>query len=111
VALAAERNVAGVILDAPFTSAADIGAAAYPFLPVRWLIRDSFRSDLRIARVNAPLLMLHGERDRIVPIVSGERLFALANEPKRFVRFPRGNHVDLDGHGAPAAVKAFLASL
>ena len=42
VALAAERAVGGVILDAPFTSAADIGAAAYPFLPVRWLIRIPF---------------------------------------------------------------------
>ncbi len=110
VALAAERPVGGVMLDAPFTSAADVGAAAYPILPVRWLIKDAFRSDERIARINAPLLVLHGERDAVVPIGFGERLFALAREPKRFVRFPNGGHVDLDQHGAMKEVRAFLAA-
>jgi fermentation-respiration switch protein FrsA (DUF1100 family) len=109
IALAAERVVAGVILDAPFTSAADVGAAAYPFAPVRWLMRDTFRSDERIGRVSAPILALHGERDRVVPISFGERLFALANEPKRMVCFPRGGHVNLDEHGAAKVVREFLA--
>jgi hypothetical protein len=108
IALAADRVVAGVILDAPFTSAADVGAAAYPFAPVRWLMRDTFRSDERIGRVSAPILALHGERDRVVPISFGERLFALANEPKRMVRFPRGGHVNLDEHGAAKVVREFL---
>jgi fermentation-respiration switch protein FrsA (DUF1100 family) len=111
IALAGERAVAGAILDAPFTSAADVGAAAYPFAPVRWLIKDSFRSDQRIARVSAPLLLLHGERDGIIPIAFGERLFALAREPKRMHRFPQGGHVDLDDHGAKKVVKEFLAGL
>jgi fermentation-respiration switch protein FrsA (DUF1100 family) len=111
VALAAEREVGGVILDAPFTSAADVGAAAYPFAPVRWLMKDSFRSDERIGRITAPLLVLHGERDRIVPIRFAERLFKLAPEPKRMARFPDGNHVDLDDHGAKDVVKEFLEGL
>jgi fermentation-respiration switch protein FrsA (DUF1100 family) len=109
IALAAECPVGGLILDAPFTSAADVGASAYPFVPVRWLIKDTFRSDLRIARVSAPVLVLHGERDRVVPLRFGEALFALAHEPKRIVRFPNGGHVDLDDHGAVDVVKAFLA--
>jgi fermentation-respiration switch protein FrsA (DUF1100 family) len=111
IALAAGRQVGGIILDAPFTSAADIGAAAYPFAPVRWFIKDSFHSDERIGRVKAPLLVLHGEMDRIIPIRFGERLFTLANEPKQMVRLPSGGHVDLDDHGAPAAVRAFLNGL
>ena len=111
VALAAERPVGGLILDAPFTSAADIGASAYPFLPVRWFIKDSFRSDQRIGRVRAPLLVLHGEMDGIIPIRFSERLFALANEPKQMVRFPSGGHVNLDDHGAPDVVRAFLNGL
>jgi len=111
VALAANHAVAGLILDAPFTSAADVGAAAYPFVPVRWAMKDTFRSDRRIASVTAPLLLLHGERDPIVPIRFGEKLFALAREPKRFVRFPQGNHVDLDDQGAAQAVREFLAQL
>jgi fermentation-respiration switch protein FrsA (DUF1100 family) len=111
IALAAERAVGGLILDAPFTSAAEVGASAYPFAPVRRMIKDAFRSDLRIGRVHAPLLVLHGERDGVVPIRFGERLFDLANEPKRMVRFPAGDHADLDNHGAIDVVKAFLAGL
>jgi len=111
IALAATHEVGGLILDAPFTSAADVGAAAYPFVPVRWLIKDAFRSDLRIPKVTAPILVLHGARDGVVSIRFGERLFALANEPKRFVRFVDGTHVDLDDHGAVDAVRKFLADL
>ncbi len=61
-------------------------------------------------KVTAPLLVLHGERDQVVPIALGERLFSLANEPKRFVRFPAGTHVDLDQHGALDAVRSFMAA-
>src|SRR4029078_933893 len=69
------------------------------------------RSDERIGRVKAPLLVLHGEQDRIVPIRFGERLFARANDPKQMVRFPSGGHVNLDDHGAPDAVRVFLNGL
>ena len=108
VALAARRPAGRLVLEAPFTAAVDLAARQYPFLPVHWLMKDQFRSDLRIGAVMAPLLILHGGRDPIVPIAYGERLFALANEPKRFVRFPEGEHEDLDQFGALAAVKAFL---
>jgi uncharacterized protein len=108
VALAAERPVGRLVLEAPFTSAVDLAARHYPFVPVRWLMKDQFRSDLRIAAVAAPLLVLHGARDTIVPIEYGERLFGLAREPKRFVRFAQGHHEDLDQFGALAAVKTFL---
>lgn len=111
VALAADHKIGGIILDAPFTSTVDVGAAAYPFVPVRWLMKDRFHSDERIASVKASLLVLHGELDRIVPIAFGEKLFLLANDPKRMVRFPLGGHVDLDDHGATAAVRDFLAGL
>ena len=111
VALAAGHEVAGMILDAPFSSAAEVGAAVYPFAPVRWFMKDKFHSDERIGRVSAPLLVLHGEQDRIVPIRFAERLFALAREPKCLVRFPQGGHVDLDDHGAAKVVREFLAEL
>ena len=72
------------------------------------LMKDPFRSDQRIVNVKVPLLILHGERDRVIPIALGERLHALANDPKRFVRFPEGGHSDLDSYGAIAAVRAFI---
>jgi fermentation-respiration switch protein FrsA (DUF1100 family) len=108
VALAVERPVGRLVLEAPFTSAVDLAARRYPFVPVRWLMKDQLRSDLRVTSVAAPLLVLHGARDTIVPIEYGERLFGLAREPKRFVRFPQGEHEDLDRFGALAAVKTFL---
>jgi len=111
VALGANHEIGALILDAPFTSTADVGAAAYPFVPVRWAMKDTFHSDERIGRVAAPLLVLHGEQDRIVPTRFGEKLFALAREPKRFVRFPQGGHVNLDDFGATKVVKEFLAKL
>ena len=109
VALAADKPVARVILESPFTSAVDIAARRYWFVPVRWLMKDQFRSDLRVGKVAAPVLVLHGERDAVVPIALGERLYALINAPKRFVRFPGAGHNDLGANGAVAAAKTFLA--
>ncbi|MGV3633461.1 MAG: alpha/beta hydrolase [Pseudorhodoplanes sp.] len=109
VAIAGEKDVAAVILEAPFTSAADVAFSAYPFLPVSLLMKDQFRSDARIGRVKAPVLIMHGERDRVVPFRQGERLSAMANEPKRFVRFPEGGHEDLDRFDHLKAARDFLA--
>jgi uncharacterized protein len=108
VALAAGHKVGRVVLEAPYTSAVDLGAAVYPFLPVRLMMKDSFRSDQRIAKVTVPVLVMHGARDQIVPIGFGERLYALIKAPKKFARFPDGNHSDLDGFGAQEAVRDFL---
>jgi fermentation-respiration switch protein FrsA (DUF1100 family) len=109
IALAAEKPVNKLILDAPFTSAADIAAAVYWFVPVRLLMRDTFRSDLRIATVKAPVLILHGDADAVVPIAYGERLYALIPGRKQMVRFAGGEHVDLDRLGAIDAALKFLA--
>lgn len=109
ISLAAEKPVACVILQAPYTSIVDLAAAAYPFLPVRLLLKDSYRSDERVGRVTAPVLVIQGERDRVVPIEYGERLYALIRAPKKFVRFPEGGHADLDQHGALDIIRNFLA--
>ncbi len=109
VALAAEKPVGRVILEAPFTSTAAVGAQRYWYLPVRLLMKDQFRSDTRIAKVTAPLLILHGVHDQIVPYAMGEQLFNLANKPKHIVRFLDGGHEDLDQNGALDAVARFLA--
>lgn len=108
VALAAERPIGKLVLDAPYTAAVDLAASVYPFVPVRLLMRDQFRAHEYIGRVAVPILVLHGELDRIIPIVFAERLFALITGPKEFVRFPRGTHMDLDSHGAQEAIRKFL---
>jgi uncharacterized protein len=110
VALAAEKPVGRVILEAPFTSAAAVGAARYWYLPVRLLLKDQFRSDERIAKVTVPVLILHGVKDRIVPFSMGEQMFDLIRTPnKHIVRFLDGGHEDLDANGALHAVARFLS--
>jgi uncharacterized protein len=109
VALAAQHPVGKLVLEAPYTSTADVAALTYPFVPVRLLMKDQFHSDEWIKSVKAPLLIVHGERDQSIPIALGERLFAMANEPKRFVSIPQGRHDDLEDYGLVAIVLRFLA--
>jgi fermentation-respiration switch protein FrsA (DUF1100 family) len=71
-------------------------------------MKDQFRSSERIARVTAPVLMLHGEADDIIPIRYAERLLALVPGEKRLVRYPGGYHVDLDRLGAADEALRFL---
>jgi fermentation-respiration switch protein FrsA (DUF1100 family) len=109
LALAAEKPVAKVMLDAPFTAAVDIAAAQYPFLPVRLLMKDQFRSDQRVARLAVPVLIMHGGHDTTIPVRYGERLYAMIGTPKRFVRFDAGGHNDLDQFGATETALKFIA--
>lgn len=109
VAVAAKKPVGRLILEAPFTSAAAVASIRYWYMPVRLLMKDQFHSDRRIRKVTAPLLILHGARDHVVPYAMGERMFELANKPKYIVRFLDGSHDNLDANGALDAVARFLA--
>jgi uncharacterized protein len=110
VALASEHPVGKLILEAPYTSTVDVAASMFPIVPVRWLMRDQFHSDQRIARVNVPLLIMHGDADPAINVRFGERLFAMAHEPKQFVRFRGGGHENLDDFGAIDTVRHFLGT-
>jgi fermentation-respiration switch protein FrsA (DUF1100 family) len=108
VAVAAEHPVARVLLESPFTSAADVAASTFWYIPVRLLMHDPFRSDERIAKVTAPVLIVHGDRDRTVPFAFGEGLYALVRSPKRFLRLPGAGHNDHDAHGVLEQVRSFI---
>jgi pimeloyl-ACP methyl ester carboxylesterase len=84
--LAAEKPVGGLVLEAPSSSAA--GAQHYWFVAVRLFMKDQFRSDLRAGKVTAPVLVVHGENDTVVPITLGERLYGLIQAPAQIK--PRG---------------------
>ena len=96
------------MLEAPFTSAADVGAHHFWFVPVRLFLRDQFRSDLCAGKVTAPVLVVHGDDDTIVPVTLAERLYGLIWAPKRFVRIAGAGHNDL-GAQAVAVAKQFVA--
>jgi uncharacterized protein len=108
VYLAARREVAGVILEAPFTSVAAAAQHHYPFVPAAYLIRDRFDSLSRIGRLRAPLLVLHGERDTIVPVRFGRTLLDAAPEPKEGWFGPEAGHENLAQFGALDAAIAFI---
>ena len=108
IALAADKPVGQIVLEAPFTSAADVGARHYRFVPVRLFMKDQFRSDLRVGGVTAPVLVVHGENDFVVPMTFGKRLYGLIRAPKRFVSIVDAGHNDL-GTRAVAAAKEFIA--
>jgi uncharacterized protein len=95
IALAARHKIGALVLDSPYSSIVDVAAAAYWFVPVRALLRDPFRNDLLIGSVEAPTLMVHGTKDGVVPIRFGEKLFALANQPKEFWRVEGAAHLAL----------------
>jgi fermentation-respiration switch protein FrsA (DUF1100 family) len=112
--LAAANRVAGVILDSPFTSLVEIATDKYPFVPVDTLLQTRFDNLAAIGAVHAPLLILHGERDGVVPVEFGRRLLEAANEPRRGLFLPDVPHLAFltDGSGqALAAVEQFLAEI
>ena len=92
VQLAAQRPVGAVALEAPYTATVDVAAATYWWLPVRLLMKDQFLSRNWIGKVTAPLLVLHGARDSVIPASQGQSLFALANDPKQLVILPGADH-------------------
>ncbi|MGY8662480.1 alpha/beta fold hydrolase [Bradyrhizobium sp. UFLA05-109] len=108
VAVASEHPIGKLILEAPYTSTVDVAASLFRFVPVRFLMRDQFRSDERIARVTVPLLIMHGTEDTVIPIAFGERLFALANQSRQLVRIPGGGHDNLDSFGAQEIARRFI---
>ena len=88
IGLAVERPPAALVLRSPFTSLADVGAVHYPWLPVRRLLLDRYPSIERIGSLSAPLMVIAGDRDDIVPESLSKRLYDAAAEPKRFCWCP-----------------------
>ena len=106
--LAIERPARALILEAPYTSTADIAAASWPWLPVRWLMLDQYRSRDIIDQVSTPLLIVHGDGDVVIPLSQGRTLYNLARSPKRFVRMIGSNHSTLTRDGLYDHIWRFL---
>jgi fermentation-respiration switch protein FrsA (DUF1100 family) len=111
VRLAAKRPVAGVVLEAPLTSTIDVARPVYFWLPLNLVIADKYNVERSIGAVTAPILILHGEQDEVIPVDMGRRVFRAANAPKRIEAFPRAHHNDLFDHGAWKKMREFLLSL
>lgn len=106
--MAAKTPVGAVVLEAPYTSITDVAAYHYPYVPVRLLVKDEFDSASRIAAINCPLFIIHGESDRTVHTKFGRRLFDLASQPKESRWVPGAGHNALYDFGAADFVIDFL---
>ncbi len=109
--LGRENPAAALVLEAPFTSFDDVAAHHYPYVPARWLIRDHFDSAAKIAGINTPLLIIHGDRDRTIPIKFGRMLFEAAAEPKESRWLEGADHNDLYDFGGAEVVIEFVRRL
>jgi uncharacterized protein len=109
-ALASARPVAGLVLVTPFDSITNVGAGRYPWLPVRWLIKDSYDSAARIGKVRAPVLALVAERDEsILRPRSAALIAAIRAGLGHSVVIPAATHNDIETFPTYwAALKAFV---
>jgi fermentation-respiration switch protein FrsA (DUF1100 family) len=78
-----------------YLSVLSLAQTYYPFVPVALLVKDPFRSDLRIAKLRQPKLFIHGRRDDIIPLSSGEELYRIAPEPKQMRIYDGSGHNDI----------------
>ena len=111
VEVAQNRNYAGIILESPFTSMVEMGKKYYPIFPVRFLLKDKFESYKKISNVFSPILIMHGEVDKIVPYKMGKKIYELANEPKFFYSQEYGDHMLEYDEKLLIALKKFIQSL
>lgn len=111
VQMAIEHEIAGLILQSPFTSTVDVGREIAPFMPVSVMVTHRFDSLSKIDRISVPLLVIHGEADQIVPIQFGRRLYEAAPEPKTAHFIPEAAHNNLDEFGVGDIVIVWLRSL
>ncbi|MGF1500738.1 MAG: alpha/beta hydrolase [Paracoccaceae bacterium] len=112
VALATERTARALILEAPFDRLCRVVETRMPIIPACLILPDErWPSAERIAAVDAPVLIVHGDADRIVPFAHGRALYEAAGPPKRFERIAGAGHNDLAGNGAPAVGRAFLEDI
>lgn len=109
VKMAAERKVGAVVLEAPYTSIAEVAQLHYWYLPARWMILDKWNSMDYVGRLGAPLLVVHGARDRTIPPRYSRRLFDAAPEPKEYFLLEEGDHNTLyESSQVPEKVIEFI---
>lgn len=95
IRLAAEERVAALILECPFTSFVDLGKKHYPFVPSAMISGFAFPNAEHIAKIKAPVFIMHGTEDEICPYAMAEELFEKAPSPKEFFTVADGMHNDL----------------
>ena len=106
IRLASQHPVAAVLLEQPYTSIADVAQTKYPFVPARPLVKDKFEALAYVPKIAAPVFVMHGDADRLVPFAMGR---AIAETGKAELWIAKGaGHVDLSQFGAVEAAADFV---
>lgn len=95
--IASTHEVAGLILETPFTNLMDLATSHIPVLP-RLLLTYRFKNDEKSSRIDVPTLVLHGDNDEVIPFAMGEELYEKLHQPKRFLRLQGARHNDITSH-------------
>ena len=115
VEMATRHQPKALILESPFTSVGAMARRTHPllssFLPVGAVVRSKFDSLSKIGSVQSPVMVMHGDRDEIVPLDMGRQLFDAANEPKRFYTIENAGHNDTYLAGGNAYFDALASFL
>jgi hypothetical protein len=109
--LAAQLPVGRIVLQSPFTRIRDMAGRVVPLLPVHWFMRHRYDTFSKVARVRAPVLVIHSPDDEVIPFEQGRRVFEAAPEPKQFYEAAGGGHNDLvefEGERFWDRLRAFL---
>ena len=109
--LAKDHKFAGIILESPFTSMVKLSRKYYPWAPTSLLLKDKFDNKIKIKNVRAPVLIMHGEADQIVPFSMGKKIYEIANEPKYSYFTKHDNHMMEYDENLIKALNSFLKSL
>ena len=109
IALAHDRPVAGILLNAPYASVRRLFERRGPVLPYRWLMSDPFDSEALIGGVGVPVMILHGTEDPAVPVGEARRLYAAAREPKSLIVVEGAGHLSAWEGGGEGPALAALA--
>lgn len=111
-AMAAENPEAkALILEAPFSTLAEVAQSIYVIVPVKALLKVDFDNALLIKDVKMPKLFIHGDKDRTVPVRFGQKLYDAAPEPREFVLIEGAGHNDLYDNGAALHIARFLSTI
>ena len=102
---------AGIILESPFTSMVDAGKSKYPILPIGLLLKDKYENFKKVQNINSPILIMHGEKDSIVPFFMGKKIYELANQPKFYYFSKYDDHMMEFNEKLLEELKKFINSL
>jgi fermentation-respiration switch protein FrsA (DUF1100 family) len=108
---AQNKDLAGIILESPFTSMVELAQKYYPFLPVKFLLKDKYETIKKLPNINSPLLVLHGKIDNIVPFSMGKKIFEKANKPKFKYFIDKDDHMMRYDQKLLNEIKKFISDI